>query len=51
MKFLITALFLLAAGVLLNGCTDYARAGVNPRPFNEPRGSEVNPYRPGMFQN
>ena len=38
MKFLITALFLLAAGV-------------NPRPFNEPRGWEVNPYGPGMFQN
>ncbi|MBP3393946.1 MAG: hypothetical protein ACI4UV_11725 [Victivallales bacterium] len=51
MKFLITALFLLAAGVFLNGCTDYERAGVNPRPFNEPRGWEVNPYGPGMFQN
>ena len=29
---------------LLGACTDYERAGVNPRPFNEPAEWEVNPY-------
>ena len=39
------------AGILLCACTDYERAGVNPRPFNEPRNWEINPYGPNMFQN
>ena len=51
MKYLMMALVLAAAGIFLSGCTDYERAGVNPRPFNEPRDWEVNPYGPNMFQN
>ena len=30
--------------LLLASCTDYERAGVNPRPFNEPTEWERNPY-------
>ena len=30
--------------LLLASCTDYERAGVNPRPFNEPTEWEQNPY-------
>ncbi len=51
MKILTAALILLSAGLLLCGCTDYERAGVNPRPFNEPRSWEINPYGTSMFQN
>lgn len=51
MKILTAALILLSAGILLCACTDYERAGVNPRPFNEPRNWEINPYGPNMFQN
>jgi len=29
---------------LFSACTDYERAGVNPRPFNEPTEWEQNPY-------
>ena len=44
--FRIFAACLTAAAVLvlLCSCTDYERAGVNPRPFNEPTGWEQNPY-------
>ena len=38
---LLSCLFLL---LMLVSCTDYERAGVNPRPFNEPAGWENNPY-------
>ena len=39
------AVFLAAVFfLLLCSCTDYERAGVNPRPFNEPTGWEQNPY-------
>ena len=51
MKILTAALILLSAGILLCACTDYERAGVNPRPFNEPRSWEINPYGTSMFQN
>jgi len=37
-------LLLTALLFLLGACTDYERAGVNPRPFNEPAGWETNPY-------
>ena len=47
----IAAVILAFAGIFLAGCTDYERAGVNPRPFNEPRSWEINPYGPNMFQN
>lgn len=49
MKILLLAMTLLL-GLLISGCTDYERAGVNPRPFNEPKGWETNPYG-RMFQN
>lgn len=38
---------IMAAAVMLflfSSCTDYERAGVNPRPFNEPTDWEQNPY-------
>ena len=40
--FLLLGCFLLL--ILLAACTDYERAGVNPRPFNEPAEWEYNPY-------
>ena len=41
----LSAVFLAAAiFLLLCSCTDYERAGVNPRPFNEPTQWEQNPY-------
>ncbi|MBO4304685.1 MAG: hypothetical protein J6A21_08895 [Lentisphaeria bacterium] len=46
--FLFLVWFLL---LLLSSCTDYERAGLNPRPFNEPAYWEINPYGPNAFQN
>lgn len=51
MRMWIAVVILAFAGIFLAGCTDYERAGVNPRPFNEPRSWEINPYGPNMFQN
>ena len=51
MRMWIAFVILAFAGIFLSGCTDYERAGVNPRPFNEPRSWEINPYGPNMFQN
>lgn len=45
--FLASLFFLL----VLSSCTDYERAGVSPRPFNEPAYWEINPYGPNAFQN
>ena len=45
--FLVSLFFLM----ILSSCTDYERAGLNPRPFNEPAYWEVNPYGPNAFQN
>lgn len=46
---------LFAAGLLsllaMTGCTEYERAGINARPFNEPRSWEINPYGNEAFQN
>ena len=49
-----SVLFLSSAVIfllLLSSCTDYERAGLNPRPFNEPAYWEINPYGPNAFQN
>ena len=40
--FLLLVCFVLL--LLLVSCTDYERAGVNPRPFNEPAEWEYYPY-------
>ena len=42
--FIVLVLCLTALMMLLSSCTDYERAGINPRPFNEPASWEINPY-------
>ncbi len=44
-------IILLCLLFLLSSCTDYERAGLNPRPFNEPTYWEINPYGANAFQN
>ena len=39
----VISVFILSM-LLLSSCTDYERAGINPRPFNEPASWEINPY-------
>ena len=51
MKFLIVCFAFLLLALSLAGCTEYERSGVNPRPFNEPKGWETNPYGNDLFQN
>ena len=48
--FIVLILCLTVLMMLLSACTDYERAGINPRPFNEPAAWETNPYG-GVFQN
>ena len=38
------AVLFIVFSLFLASCTDYERAGVNPRPFNEPTHWEQNPY-------
>lgn len=47
--FLFFLLFFLS--FFLSSCTEYERANLNPRPFNEPAYWEINPYGANAFQN